>query len=168
MTTYIDSARTSRSSCSGSALCPQRIPSSASTRSPAMSFSSRPSRTMRSEVATPARTPVEIRTARFLLRELTERDATERYLKWLADPEVNRFIVTARATTELGELRAYVRARSGRDDVLFLGILDGATGQHVGNIKYEPLDSARGFARSEEHTSELQSQFHLVCRLLLE
>src|SRR5689334_23598241 len=28
--------------------------------------------------------------------------------------------------------------------------------------------SARGPARSEEHTSELQSQFHLVCRLLLE
>src|SRR5689334_24149232 len=26
----------------------------------------------------------------------------------------------------------------------------------------------RGGARSEEHTSELQSQFHLVCRLLLE
>src|SRR5689334_24660833 len=25
-----------------------------------------------------------------------------------------------------------------------------------------------GSARSEEHTSELQSQFHLVCRLLLE
>src|SRR5689334_24251817 len=30
-------------------------------------------------------------------------------------------------------------------------------------------DSAdASFARSEEHTSELQSQFHLVCRLLLE
>src|SRR5689334_24677714 len=27
---------------------------------------------------------------------------------------------------------------------------------------------ARGSSRSEEHTSELQSQFHLVCRLLLE
>src|SRR5438309_8967687 len=26
----------------------------------------------------------------------------------------------------------------------------------------------RQFLRSEEHTSELQSQFHLVCRLLLE
>src|SRR5689334_23586969 len=26
----------------------------------------------------------------------------------------------------------------------------------------------RGRGRSEEHTSELQSQFHLVCRLLLE
>src|SRR5438309_9349351 len=30
----------------------------------------------------------------------------------------------------------------------------------------EIVDSASG--RSEEHTSELQSQFHLVCRLLLE
>src|SRR5712692_4728184 len=30
----------------------------------------------------------------------------------------------------------------------------------------EPAELARG--RSEEHTSELQSQFHLVCRLLLE
>src|SRR5438309_6905976 len=28
--------------------------------------------------------------------------------------------------------------------------------------------SAWGRGRSEEHTSELQSQFHLVCRLLLE
>src|SRR6267143_155581 len=32
----------------------------------------------------------------------------------------------------------------------------------------EPLAPSRPKARSEEHTSELQSQFHLVCRLLLE
>src|SRR5438309_2411520 len=30
------------------------------------------------------------------------------------------------------------------------------------------LDMESPFAKSEEHTSELQSQFHLVCRLLLE
>src|SRR5712692_397695 len=38
---------------------------------------------------------------------------------------------------------------------------------------YQSLESASGrlfisHMRSEEHTSELQSQFHLVCRLLLE
>src|SRR5689334_24312055 len=36
---------------------------------------------------------------------------------------------------------------------------------------HQPLDVHRDLAaqiRSEEHTSELQSQFHLVCRLLLE
>src|SRR2546422_7332685 len=32
----------------------------------------------------------------------------------------------------------------------------------------DPLGSPVGAARSEEHTSELQSRLHLVCRLLLE
>src|SRR5689334_23425494 len=32
----------------------------------------------------------------------------------------------------------------------------------------QPGPEAGGGGRSEEHTSELQSQFHLVCRLLLE
>src|SRR2546429_3761213 len=34
--------------------------------------------------------------------------------------------------------------------------------------KQEPSRSARCSMRSEEHTSELQSRLHLVCRLLLE
>src|SRR6516164_11831501 len=32
----------------------------------------------------------------------------------------------------------------------------------------EPSVKNSGHTRSEEHTSELQSQFHIVCRLLLE
>src|SRR5689334_23682183 len=40
--------------------------------------------------------------------------------------------------------------------------LEPAPGAHPGGmLRRRPL-------RSEEHTSELQSQFHLVCRLLLE
>src|SRR2546422_2839594 len=31
-----------------------------------------------------------------------------------------------------------------------------------------PIDERRDVERSEEHTSELQSRLHLVCRLLLE
>src|SRR5689334_24401714 len=31
-----------------------------------------------------------------------------------------------------------------------------------------PVERRTALGRSEEHTSELQSQFHLVCRLLLE
>src|SRR5689334_23531201 len=38
--------------------------------------------------------------------------------------------------------------------------------QHGGDhVRIRAVDSV---VRSEEHTSELQSQFHLVCRLLLE
>src|SRR2546422_6229857 len=39
-------------------------------------------------------------------------------------------------------------------------------GTHCRKIAYHGLESG-GF-RSEEHTSELQSRLHLVCRLLLE
>src|SRR5689334_24013734 len=37
-----------------------------------------------------------------------------------------------------------------------------------GVLRVMPGQEARTPFRSEEHTSELQSQFHLVCRLLLE
>src|SRR6266481_3757027 len=37
-----------------------------------------------------------------------------------------------------------------------------------GLIRFPAPASAARNSRSEEHTSELQSQFHLVCRLLLE
>src|SRR5689334_24687566 len=40
----------------------------------------------------------------------------------------------------------------------------GQARHHLSQIRRHPLCRIR----SEEHTSELQSQFHLVCRLLLE
>src|SRR5205809_4052203 len=51
--------------------------------------------------------------------------------------------------------------------------------QHAGPVRRDPLAAdeaiakaeqqrARAVQRSEEHTSELQSRLHLVCRLLLE
>src|SRR5690554_7352379 len=50
--------------------------------------------------------------------------------------------------------RCAARARCGR-------------GWHRGQVRYVPGD-VRDQPRSEEHTSELQSRPHLVCRLLLE
>src|SRR5690625_6623587 len=42
---------------------------------------------------------------------------------------------------------------------------DGSVGVALGD---EQCDAVAGQVRSEEHTSELQSRGHLVCRLLLE
>src|SRR5689334_24800471 len=47
------------------------------------------------------------------------------------------------------------------DDLLVLGQIVSIVDQHAHT--HAPIGG-----RSEEHTSELQSQFHLVCRLLLE
>src|SRR5687768_6711111 len=43
-----------------------------------------------------------------------------------------------------------------------------ATRRHVALLAGWAMALGYGFARSEEHTSELQSRLHLVCRLLLE
>src|SRR5690625_6590387 len=54
---------------------------------------------------------------------------------------------------------------------LFLSVMDvqGFTAVESGNVvRIVPNRDARSLPRSEEHTSELQSRGHIVCRLLLE
>src|SRR2546422_2403434 len=61
------------------------------------------------------------------------------------------------------------RVGNGGVEVAALGIREVPL-QHVGEV-FGDLQIARlpgGVVRSEEHTSELQSRLHLVCRLLLE
>src|SRR2546422_3430740 len=60
------------------------------------------------------------------------------------------------------QLRRLHRAREARDREALLADAP-AAGERPG-----PGAADRGRRRSEEHTSELQSRLHLVCRLLLE
>ena len=90
--------------------------------------------------------PIVIETERFVLRSLTEADVSERYLLWFADQDARRFITAASNTTTLSILREYVRDRMNRNDIVFLGIFERHTFLHIGNIKYEPLDSILGYA----------------------
>src|SRR2546430_11928889 len=64
-----------------------------------------------------------------------------------------------RARQLIGEHRREAD-RHGRRDVLLRQLLQLLDQREIG--------VERGLARSEEHTSELQSQSNLVCRLLLE
>src|SRR5690625_6200424 len=62
------------------------------------------------------------------------------------------------AAAELQPERLAVVVRHQRDVVA----------QHVEDLGYDALIVDQDEVRSEEHTSELQSRGHLVCRLLLE
>ena len=84
-------------------------------------------------------------TPRFILRPLSISDVSGRYLSWLSEGSVRRFIKATNAKGGLGELREYVAQREGRDDVIFLGIFT-PNGEHIGNVKYEPIDYKLGSA----------------------
>lgn len=87
-----------------------------------------------------------IATLRFSLRPLTADDATERYSAWLEDETAALYIEGAKARYAVADLRAYIEARAGREDVLFLGIFTRHDGAHIGNIKYEPISIAERHA----------------------
>ena len=89
---------------------------------------------------------IVIKTNRFTLRELNAEDVTEKYLNWLNDKDITKWIVAASKKNNLNSLKEYVSQRIGRNDILFLAIFDNKTNSHIGNIKYEPIDYEAGIA----------------------
>src|SRR5436305_11143476 len=72
------------------------------------------------------------------------------------------FFSRATATTEIYTLSLH-------DALPIFHITDQQDGdQCASKASHKPLSTTGGDLRSEEHTSELQSRPHLVCRLLLE
>ena len=75
---------------------------------------------------------------RVYIRELTEKDATERYCKWLNDPIVNEYLETRKATIE--DLKTYINSRKKSINCIFFGIFLKKNNKHIGNVKLEPID----------------------------
>ena len=82
---------------------------------------------------------ITIQTSRFFLRPLTLSDATEKYLGWMKEDSVAKYITYASYTQSLASLEAYILEKSTKDDCLFLGVFYRINGDHIGNIKYEPI-----------------------------
>jgi len=82
-----------------------------------------------------------LQTDRIYLRELTPRDATDRYCQWLNDPNVNRFLETKH--TSIDELKEYVSEKKASSNCVFWGIFLREGNNHIGNVKLEPISYAR-------------------------
>jgi RimJ/RimL family protein N-acetyltransferase len=83
---------------------------------------------------------VTIETDRFLLRSLMEDDVDDHYLGWVNGPNKSQYIDYSSQERSIEEIRTYVSQRIDDDFVLFLGIFVRESGNHIGNIKYEPID----------------------------
>jgi ribosomal-protein-alanine N-acetyltransferase len=78
-----------------------------------------------------------LRTERLVLRTLTAADATPRYLGWMRDPEVNRYLESRLVEHTIDSLRQFIETCNAGPDLL-LGICL-ADGSHIGNIKVGPV-----------------------------
>src|SRR5262245_64149765 len=83
---------------------------------------------------------------------------------------VNVFVRWDRLGYLIGAVNiATLRDRLRRDNLHHAGYgVQAATPWMPGNERWRSADGSYNSLRSEEHTSELQSLRHLVCRLLLE
>lgn len=91
------------------------------------------------------RLSVPITTERLVLRTLEEGDVTERYLGWLRDPAVSRYLELRFDVQTLEGCRTFVLAANQHADTLLLGIFlkrEGLEeeGRHIGNIKLAPIN----------------------------
>jgi RimJ/RimL family protein N-acetyltransferase len=83
---------------------------------------------------------------RIFLRAVLPSDVTERYSRWMNDPEVSRFLESRLRPSSLDTITAYVRTMGEAPDFLFLAIVLKEGDLHIGNIKLGPIDWVHRFA----------------------
>jgi ribosomal-protein-alanine N-acetyltransferase len=81
-----------------------------------------------------------IETNRFYLRKLSIDDATDNYLSWFDTDNSQLYITYSKNLNSLNSLKKYITEKNDDKFTLFLGIFDKITNDHVGNIKFEPID----------------------------
>lgn len=77
---------------------------------------------------------------RIYLREVRSTDVTERYYRWMNDPDVNQYLETRFVPRSLENIASFVRQMDGKDDEPFFAICDLQTDEHIGNIKIGPIN----------------------------
>ena len=76
-----------------------------------------------------------IETNRLYFRLLNEGDATEEYVGWLNDSEVNQYLETRHQEQDVESCRRFIDLCNEDDASCLLGIFTKDTGLHIGNVK---------------------------------
>ncbi len=85
------------------------------------------------------KTELRLHGPRTLLRPLVASDATERYVDWLNDPVVNRFLEIRFRTHTIDSVRTYVNGELGDPFSVLFGIFLAEGSKHIGNIRLGPI-----------------------------
>jgi ribosomal-protein-alanine N-acetyltransferase len=73
------------------------------------------------------------------LRLVTAADCTDRYVSWLQDPQVNRYLETRWRPQSLEAVRGFVADMQKSDANYLMAIVENSSGTHLGNLKVGPI-----------------------------
>ena len=94
--------------------------------------------------ASPAALPLFLRGERVGLRALDKADIGPRYLNWLQDRDITRYLETGAFPLTLDDLHRYYAHLASQTPAppacVFFAIQHVAAGEHIGNIKLEPIN----------------------------
>ncbi len=76
---------------------------------------------------------------RIYLRPLEREDLNEKYLKWLNDPQVNRYLESGLFPSARDGLEEFYKRVSSSGDVI-LAIAEKESDEHIGNVKLGPIN----------------------------
>lgn len=87
-----------------------------------------------------------IDTTRFKLQTLDSSFISESYLSWLNSEEINQYLETRYSQQTVESLTSFVQLMLSSENSILLAIVDKEAGQHIGNIKLGPINSAHNSA----------------------
>jgi [ribosomal protein S5]-alanine N-acetyltransferase len=78
---------------------------------------------------------IKIETSRLSLRTLQDGDVSQKYVDWLNDPDVNRYLETRHSVQTLDTCKEFVRRCNSEKSERLMGVFLKETMVHVGNVK---------------------------------
>jgi len=83
----------------------------------------------------------QLRGNKLLLRPIQISDCTERYLSWLQDAEINKYLETRWTEQTLDRIQSFLASKIESESEYLFAIIEKETSQHIGNIKIGPVNS---------------------------
>lgn len=88
---------------------------------------------------------MKIESKNYIMRPIVIDDVNEVYLSWLQNERTSQYINSAKSTDDLKALMRTVEGWLADSSILFFAIIDKATQRHIGNIKFDPVNSDEGY-----------------------
>lgn len=82
---------------------------------------------------------------KIFLRRLTEGDVTENYVRWMNDPEINKYLESRFSVQTIDSVKVFIQSVTNDRNYQF-GIFVKETGQHIGNVKIGGINLIHKYA----------------------